>query len=77
MAAALTVTLAAVVGATVLVPRLLPDDVEPVVPVTPPGGGMRIVDQGFQVAAPAGWTISRKMTRAWAPCPMRVGWSWG
>jgi len=69
MAAGLTLTLAAVLAAAVLVPRLVPDDVQPVVPVAPPGPGMRIVDQGFQVAAPAGWRISRKMTRPLGPMP--------
>ena len=69
MAAGLTLTLAAVIAAAVLVPRLVPDDVPPVVPVAPPGGGMRIADQGFQVAAPAGWRISRKMTRPLGPMP--------
>jgi len=69
MAAGLTLTLAAVLAAVVLVPRLVPDDIQPVVPVTPTGRGMRIVDQGFQVAAPAGWKISRKMTRPLGPMP--------
>jgi hypothetical protein len=48
MAAGLTLTLAAVLAAVVLVPRLVPDDIQPVVPVTPTGRGMRIVDQGFR-----------------------------
>jgi hypothetical protein len=69
MAAGLTLTLAAVLAAAVLVPRLVPDDVQPVVPVAPTGRGMRIADQGFQVAAPAGWRISRKMTRPLGPMP--------
>jgi hypothetical protein len=69
LAAGLTLTLAAVLAAAVLVPRLLPDDVQPVVPVAPGGRGMRITDQGFQVAAPAGWKISRKMTQPLGPRP--------
>ena len=69
MAAGLTLTLAAILAAAVVVPRLLPDDVQPVVPVAPPGPGMRIADQGFQLAAPAGWRISRKMTRPLGPMP--------
>ena len=76
LAAGLALTLAAVLAAAVLVPRLLPDDVQPVVPVTPTGSGMRIADQGFQLAAPGGWRISRKMTRSLGQCPMTAGWSW-
>ena len=69
MAAGLALTVAAVVAAAVLVPRLLSNDVQPVVPVAPGGRGMRIVDQGFQLAAPGGWRISRKMTRPLGPMP--------
>jgi hypothetical protein len=69
LAAGLVVTLVAVLAAAVLVPRLLPDDIQPVVPVAPAGRGMRIADQGFQLAAPGGWRVSRKMTRSLGPMP--------
>jgi hypothetical protein len=69
LAAGVALTLAAVLAAAVLVPRLLPDDIQPVVPVTPTGTGLRIADQGFQLATPGGWSISRKMTRSLGPMP--------
>jgi hypothetical protein len=62
MAVGVALTLAVVVGAAVLVPGMLSKDVEQVVPVAPRGTPMRIPDQGFQLVAPSGWKVSRKMT---------------
>jgi hypothetical protein len=69
LAAGLALTLAAGLAAAVLVPRVRSNEVQPVVPVAPGGREMRIADQGFHLTAPAGWRISRKMTRPLGPMP--------
>jgi hypothetical protein len=62
MAAGLAMALAASVGAAVLVPRVLPKHVEPVVPVLPRGATVPFGDAGFETPVPTGWTISRLLT---------------
>jgi hypothetical protein len=68
MAAGVALTLAAIVGAAVLIPRVPAKNMEPVVPLAPRSTGMRIADQGFQLVAPAGWKISRTL-RGQSPAP--------
>jgi hypothetical protein len=62
MAGGVALALAVVMGAALVLPGLLPNDVDQVVPVMPSGTPRRISEQGFQLAAPAGWKIARKMT---------------
>jgi hypothetical protein len=62
LAGSVALILAVVMGAALVLPGLWSNDVDPVVPITPPGTPLRIPEQGFQLAAPAGWKIARKMT---------------
>jgi hypothetical protein len=62
MAGGVALILAVVMSVALVIPGLLSNDVDQVVPVTPPGTPRRIAEQGFQLAAPAGWKIARKMT---------------
>ncbi len=62
MAGSVALALAVVMGTALVLPGLWSNDVDQVVPITPSGTPMRIAEQGFQLAAPAGWKIARKMT---------------
>jgi hypothetical protein len=62
MAAGAVLALAVVMGAALVLPGLVSTDVDQVVPIAPRGTPMRIPEQGFQLAAPAGWKFARKMT---------------
>ena len=62
MAGGVALALAVVMGVALALPGLWSNDVDQVVPITPPGTPMRIAEQGFELAAPAGWKIARKMT---------------
>jgi hypothetical protein len=66
LAGGVALALAVVLGAALLLPGLLSNDVDQVVPVAPSGTPRRIAEQGFQLSAPAGWKIARKLT---APLP--------
>jgi hypothetical protein len=62
LAGSVALALAVVMGAALVLPGLWSNDVDQVVPITPSGTPRRIAEQGFQLAAPAGWKIARKMT---------------
>jgi hypothetical protein len=62
MAGGVALTLAVVMGAALVLPGLWSNDVDQVVPVMPSGAPRRIAEQGFQLAAPTGWRIARKLT---------------
>ena len=59
LAAAAALALVVVAAAGVLVPRLLPKQLPA---VAPPGAVIRVVDSGFELRAPAGWSLGRKLT---------------
>jgi hypothetical protein len=59
VAAATGLALVAVLGAAVLVARQVPQVQEPVAPA---GGVVRVPEQGFELAVPAGWTVQRQLT---------------
>jgi hypothetical protein len=59
VAAATGLALVAVLGAAVLVARQEPQVQEPVAPA---GGVVRVPEQGFELAVPAGWTVQRQLT---------------
>jgi hypothetical protein len=76
LAGSVALALAVVMGAALVLPGLWSNDVDPVVPITPPGTPLRIPEQGFQLAAPAGWKIARKMTGpipGFEDVPMNMG----
>jgi hypothetical protein len=62
MAGGVALALVVVMGAALVIPGLLSNDADQVVPVAPSGTPRRIAEQGFELAAPAGWKIARKMT---------------
>lgn len=62
LAGGVALALAVVMGVALVLPGLWSNDVDQVVPITPSGTPRRIAEQGFQLAAPAGWKIARKMT---------------
>jgi hypothetical protein len=62
LAGSVALALAVVMGAALVLPGLWSNEVDQLVPITPPGTPRRIAEQGFQLAAPAGWKIARKMT---------------
>jgi len=62
LAGGVVLALAVVMGAALVLPGLWSNDVDQVVPITPSGTPRDIAEQGFQLAAPAGWKIARKMT---------------
>jgi hypothetical protein len=62
LAGGVALALAVVMGAALVLPGLWSNDVDQVVPITPSGTPRHIAEQGFQLAAPAGWKIARKMT---------------
>jgi len=62
MAGGVALALAVVMGAALVLPGLWSNDVNQVVPITPSGTPRRIAEQGFGLAAPAGWKIARKLT---------------
>jgi hypothetical protein len=57
--AAAGLALVAVLGAAVLVARVLPTDRETVAPT---GGVVRVPEQGFELPVPAGWKVQRQLT---------------
>jgi hypothetical protein len=59
VAAATGLALVAVLGAAVLVARQVPQVQEPVAPA---GGVVRVPEQGFELAVPAGWKVQRQLT---------------
>jgi len=62
MAGGVALALAVVMGAALVLPGLWSNDVDQVVPITPSGTPSRIAEQGFQLAPPTGWKITRKLT---------------
>jgi hypothetical protein len=61
VAATAGLALVAVLGAAVLVARPQPQEQEPVAPA---GGVVRVPEQGFELAVPAGWKLQRQLTRS-------------
>jgi hypothetical protein len=59
VAAAAGLALVALLGAAVLVARLLPQDRETIAPA---GGVVRVPEQGFELPVPAGWKVERELT---------------
>jgi hypothetical protein len=59
VAATAGLALVAVLGAAVLVARPQPQVQEPVAPA---GGVVRVPEQGFELAVPAGWKVQRQLT---------------
>jgi hypothetical protein len=57
--AAAGLALVALLGAAVLVARLLPQDRETIAPA---GGVVRVPEQGFELPIPAGWKVRRQLT---------------
>jgi hypothetical protein len=62
LAGSVALALAVVMGAALVLPGLWSNEIDQVVPITPPGTPRRIAEQGFQLAAPTGWKFARKMT---------------
>src|SRR4029450_12132586 len=61
VAATAGLALVAVLGAAVLVARPQPKEQQPVAPAA---GVVRVPEQGFELAVPAGWKLQRQLTRS-------------
>jgi hypothetical protein len=76
VAAAAGLTLAAILGAAVLMPRLLPEEPETAAPAATL---VRVESEGFELLVPGGWKVERELmgarpqARSGAPGPAVVG----
>jgi hypothetical protein len=64
--AAAGLALVALLGAAVLVARVLPQDRETIAPA---GGVVRVPEQGFELPVPAGWKVERELTGTGSAVP--------